>query len=183
MPKKLLGLREFAAHRGVHHSTIQAAVRAGRVTPTMVKGKPKFDPVKHGRALDQFTDPAKQNRKGKSPKPEAGKADPPEETPTADSSAKTYSQSRAVREAYNARLARIEYEVKTGKLISADKVKAEAYRTARTVRDALLNIPDRISAQVAALADVQTAQIHDLISTEIRLAMEELVNAQKRKSE
>ena len=40
-----------------------------------------------------------------------------------------------------ARLAKLEYEEKSGKLVSADEVKARAFRMARGARDALRRCP------------------------------------------
>lgn len=56
-----------------------------------------------------------------------------------------YFRARAVRESYLARLAKIEFEEKTAKLISRDEVQVAAFTKARTVRDNLLN-SDRLAA-------------------------------------
>ena len=65
----------------------------------------------------------------------------------------TYSQSRAVRELYLARIAKIEFEERSAKLINRDEVTAAAFTKARTIRDNLLNIPDRLAAMLAAESD------------------------------
>lgn len=86
----------------------------------------------------------------------------------------SYAQSRAVREAYQARLAKLEYEHKSGKLVEVDKVKAAAFRTARTVRDGLLNLPDRVAHELAHETD--PTKVHLRLSTEIRTVLEALAN-------
>jgi len=53
----------------------------------------------------------------------------------------SYAQSRAIREAYLARLAKIEYEERLGKLISRDEVQVAAFNKFRMFRDGMLNIP------------------------------------------
>lgn len=86
----------------------------------------------------------------------------------------SYTKARTAREAYNAQLARLEYEERSGKLVNADEVKAEAFRLARTVRDAMMNIPDRVSAELAGEMDARN--IHALLTDEIRKAMESLID-------
>ena len=81
-------------------------------------------------------------------------------------------QSRAVRETYLARLAKIEFEERSGKLLSRDEVTVTAFTVARTVRDNLLNIPDRVAAMLAAETD--PGRVHQILSEEIRKALIEL---------
>lgn len=81
-------------------------------------------------------------------------------------------QSRAIREVYAARLAKLEYEKAVGKVIEADAVKLQAFKIARSVRDALLNLPDRVSAELAA--EVDPVRVHLRLSAEIRKALESL---------
>lgn len=83
-----------------------------------------------------------------------------------------YHVSRAVRETYMAKLAGLEFEVKTGKLIDAEESRRAAFQDNRRVRDLLLAIPDRTAAQLAACAD--PAECHRLLAAEIRRACEEL---------
>lgn len=109
---------------------------------------------------------------------EAGAA-PPQTAPVSAAAGSaqpsTYAQARAAREMYQARLARLEYEQKIGKLVSADEVKAEAFAAARRTRDAMLNISSRIANQLAAERD--PAKISARLDDEIRRALRELVGA------
>jgi hypothetical protein len=88
-----------------------------------------------------------------------------------------YAQSRAVRELYLAKLAKIEFEERTAKLVSRDEVTVTAFTKARTVRDSLLNIPDRVAALLAAETDPCT--VHQILSDEIRKALIELSHEQR----
>jgi hypothetical protein len=74
--------------------------------------------------------------------------------------------SRAVRESYLARLAKIEFEARSGRLVCRDEVTGAAFTNSRTIRDNLLNIPDRIAAILAAESD--HVQTHRILSDEIR---------------
>src|SRR5574343_413339 len=77
----------------------------------------------------------------------------------------SYAASRAVREAYSAKLLKLEHDEKAGRLVSVDAVRVEAFKVHRMVRDALLNIPDRCAAQLAQLTD--TTEVHAYLLQEI----------------
>jgi formaldehyde-activating enzyme involved in methanogenesis len=53
-----------------------------------------------------------------------------------------YTKARAVREHYQARLAKLEYEEKVASLVSKDEVQVATFNTFRQYRDGMLNIPD-----------------------------------------
>lgn len=76
-----------------------------------------------------------------------------EDPPLTGGSATSYAQARAIKEAYEARLKKLEYDEKSGKLIPADKVKADCFKAAVVVKEALLNLPIRIAPELASLTD------------------------------
>lgn len=80
-------------------------------------------------------------------------AAPPADEPLTGGNAASYAQARAIKEAYEARLKKLEYDEKSGKLVPADKVKADCFKAGVIVREALLNIPSRLSAELASLTD------------------------------
>lgn len=83
-----------------------------------------------------------------------------------------YAESRALREAYQARLSKLDYEERSGKLVNVDLVKAEAFKTHRRIRDALLNIPDRCGPHLAALSD--PIECHAYLLEEIVAVLKQL---------
>ena len=83
-----------------------------------------------------------------------------------------YNKSRTVRETYNAKLAKLEYDEKVGTVVNAHEVKSAAYQTAATLKGALLNIPSRVSAIIAAETDQHKISI--ILTEEIERALEEL---------
>lgn len=85
-----------------------------------------------------------------------------------------YVTARALNEQYKAAVKKLEYEERTGKLISADKVRETAFDVARRVRDAMLNIPDRVSALIAA--ESNEIKVRELLTKEIRQSLMELVD-------
>ena len=87
----------------------------------------------------------------------------------------SFNESRAKSEHFRAELARLDLEVKEDQLVEASRVKREAFSAARAVRDALGNIPDRVSNQMAAESDPMI--IHQTLTEEIRKALETLTDA------
>ena len=59
--------------------------------------------------------------------------------------------------------------------MEVSRVQREAFSAARAVRDALSNIPDRVSNQMAAESD--PVVIHQTLTEEIRKALESLTDA------
>ena len=88
-----------------------------------------------------------------------------------------YSKARAVRESYLARLAKIDFEEGTEKLVSRDEMRVAAFNRYRTFRDGMLNIPDRLAAVLAAENDPR--RTHELLSVEIRKALTEFSDANR----
>ena len=84
-------------------------------------------------------------------------------------------ESRAKSEHFRAELARIDLEVKEEERVESSLVKRQAFTAARTVRDSLGNIPDRVANQFAAETD--PVEIHRVLTDEIRKALESLTYA------
>jgi hypothetical protein len=158
-PMALVSLRQYAKHRGVSHTAVEKAVKQGRIKLTP---EGKIDVEAADRDWSRNSSPV--NAPNRTPR----------NLPSADgpTSGPSYAQSRAVRELYLARLAKIEFEERASKLISRDEVTVAAFTKARTVRDSLLNLPDRLAAMLAAEGD--PAQVHQILADEIRKALLEL---------
>lgn len=92
------------------------------------------------------------------------------EEPLGGGNAASYAQARAVKEAYEARLKKLEYDEKSGRLVPADKVKADCFKAGVIVREALLNIPSRLSAELASLSD--TFEVERILRQEIHGILE-----------
>lgn len=83
-------------------------------------------------------------------------------------------ESRARREHYQAELAKLEVDLKRRELVPAVEVKKEAFALGRSVREALANLADRLSHQLAGETD--PARIHQVLSDEHRAALVELAD-------
>lgn len=150
-----LTLRDYAKHRGVSLQAVQDALRYKRIKK---EKDGRIDPVKADADWEKNTNPAKARN---------------QKVPTDGNESYNYHKARAAREVYEARLSKLEFEEKSGKLIDAEKVKRQAFEIARITRDAVLSIPDRISAELAGITD--QAAIHSLLTKELSNALQEIV--------
>lgn len=164
----MISVRKFAQLVGVSHVAILRAVRAGRLVESV-----EFGPDGGVKGIDP--DKGREEWAMNSPTPVsksvAAKNQPGQALPGAGAMP-SYAQARAVRENYQARIAKLIYEEKIGKLIEADGVKVKAFETARIVRDFVLNIPNRISAELASETD--PIRVHTLLTKELTSALDEL---------
>ena len=87
----------------------------------------------------------------------------------------SFNESRAKSEFFRAEMARLDLEEKEELLCEANKVKTAAFTLARSVRDALDSIPDRVANQFAAETD--SVVIQQTLQEELRKALERLTNA------
>ncbi len=83
-----------------------------------------------------------------------------------------YQMSRAIREAYNAKLARLDYEERNGKLVDRADVDRKWFEVGCRVRDRIQSLPSRMSAELAAMTDRKA--IETFMDQELRNALEEL---------
>lgn len=167
-------LTAYAKSKGVSVEAVSKAVRVGRLSKSVVfdaKSRPRVIPELADQEWVANTDSAQQRVPAVAPpRPEPE----PEQAPAARDEPKTatFQQARTLREAYMARLAKLEFDEKSGLLVKADAVKNEAFRTARIVRDNLLNIPDRIAAELAN--ETNQFKVHQRLTQEIRRALEDM---------
>ena len=95
--------------------------------------------------------------------------------PTKELEIPSFNDSRAKTEYFRAEMARLDLEEKEEKLCDAEKVKREAFSMARSVRDAVNSIPDRVANQFAAETD--SVVIHQALSEALRKALERPTDA------
>ena len=136
-------------------------------------------PLKNGRylvdieaavqKLRECTDPVNHGHRNKI----AGLIDPPPETSpvqkTVEISEMTFNSARTLKERYNAEMKKLDYEERARKLLRDEDVQKGAFEMYRKTRDSLINIVDRISAQLAA--EKKEVNIRIILETEIRNAL------------
>lgn len=165
--KKLLSVPDYARYRGCSYQVVQDAMISGKISFTKdPKGKKLIDPKLADKEWAKNSDPSQH-----STKPHKGIIAEPIAKPKKKGSA-SYAESRALREGYNAELARLLMEERQGQLIEAEKVKEEAFVLARTVRDSILAIPDRLSAELCSITD--NNEMHSRLTKELVQALENL---------
>lgn len=168
-----VNLSEYARRRGVSHEAVRKAVKVGRLSKSVVfsaGGKPRLVPDIADQEWATNTDSAQQRVPAVAPP----RAEPESEQPAARDEPKTatFQQARTMREAYMARLAKLEFDEKAGQLVRAEAVKNEAFKVARIVRDNMLNIPDRVAGELAN--ESNQFKIHQRLTAEIRRALEDM---------
>jgi hypothetical protein len=191
MSAEPMSLRAYARHRGVSLRAVQKALKSGRIS-AREDGRLDADVADDNWARNTAPRPQAPARPASkvaatmlatpttTPERAHHHSDPhpaprqSSEPPKLESGLE-YSKARAVRESYLARLAKIDFEERTEKLVSRNEMQVAAFNRYRTFRDGMLNIPDRLAAVLAAETDPR--QVHELLSTEIRKALMEFSDA------
>lgn len=132
---------EYAKHRGVSKMAVSKAIKSGRITLTK---DGKINPL-------QADDEWKRNTSS---------------THKKGMIAPSLSESQAIERAYKARMAKIEYEEKIGKLVSQEDVEKEAFQAARLVRDNMLLIGHTIGNQLALESNPKKCE--DIVTNKIK---------------
>ena len=176
-----MSLRAYARHRGVALSAVQKAIASGRIHP---EPDGSIDPIKADAQWDRHTrtaQPTTPRVTTARPPPVAQHASQPAAPPpmpqaSDDARGVDYHKARAVRETYSARLAKLEFEERTGKLISKDEVDIKYFQLARQLRDRMQQIPRKVAPEIVALvvADPDVRGVTDILDVAIREALEDL---------
>lgn len=170
---KGLSITAYARHRGVSHVAVLKAIKAGRIEKEL---DGTIDPAKADAAWERNTNQAQKRKATKSSEPtrHAADIDAPVGPPIVNSGP-SFAQSRAIKEAYNARLAKLAYEEKSGALVKTDSVKVAWFNTLRVVRDRALNLPDRLAPLLATETDPKI--VRDLLEEELRIILNDAADA------
>lgn len=153
------------------------AIKAGRIAK---EPDGTIDPAKADAAWERNTNQAQKRKptKPSEPPPREREAETHVEAPVGPpivNSGPSFAQSRAIKEAYNARLAKLAYEEKSGALVRTDNVKVAWFNTLRVLRDRALNLPDRLAPLLAAEDDPK--KIRDLLEEELRTILNDAADA------
>ena len=159
-----LSIRAYARHRGVTEAAVRKAIKQGRVS----KGKNgKINPKTADKEWGKNTDPAQIKAVFTEEKPDYSQNSIPNAA-----NGPSYQQSRVIKEAYGAKLLRLQFEKESKKLISIDDVKVSAFNAARMTRDRILNIPDRVIPQLVGKTNI--FEMKEILKAELNKALEEL---------
>lgn len=141
----LLSQRGYARHRRCSLYAVQKAIRSGRIAEAVAGGK--IDPARADALWIDNTHPAYIRT-----------ADVPIET--ADEPSRSgFRRARAAREIYLARLTKLSFDLRSGALISGEAVRLRVFNTARSARDMILAVPDRVAPLIPAADEAEINRI------------------------
>lgn len=152
--RPVMSQAEYARHRGKSRQYISRLAKAG----VLVMRNGKVDVGASDAVLDDRPVAVEASDTGQAAQSRA----------VVDSSGQqpsNFAQARLAEMVYRAKLRRLDYETRSGKLISADEVKAKWFVLGRQIRDKLLAIPAKLSPQLAALGDAR--EVRELLEAEI----------------
>lgn len=153
---ELVSMRKGAKALGIALSTLQHHVARGNVR--LIEGKVDVDVARI--QLQRNADPD-QAIKGRQNGGAAGQG-----SVGADDRDGGLWSAKERTERLRAELLELELAEKNGKLVDAETVRRTTANKARIARDALLSLPSRLAAELAAEADV--GKVHDRLMVEIR---------------
>jgi hypothetical protein len=159
---KRITTRDFARIVGAPQPDVVKAMATGRLSKSIKRDA-------DGRRYIADAELAQKEWKAGAAKP------PPKEASSSDRPRRRRPEPHTLTEAQlqvsieRERKLRLENDVREGQLLEASQAKRRSFELARTVRDALLNIPDRVAAELAAEADA--SKVHARLDDEIRKAL------------
>ncbi len=168
-----ISIRAYARQRGVSEAAVRKAIKAGRVTP-LPDGT--IDAARADRQWSGNTDQAKQ-------RPVANEAIQAVRETVADTPASggtTFLQARTANEVLKAQTSKVRLAKLKSEVVDRAQAVAHVFRLARTERDAWLNWPARVSAQLAADLHVDPHAMHVALEREVRRHLDELGQFQAR---
>lgn len=164
-PPGLMTMAEYSRHRKVNRSHITRLAQRGIL-------------VMRGKLVDvAASDAVLDDRPVDVEPPQA--ASPPQFRPAADSlggqTGASFAQARTIEMVFRAKLRKLEYEVRQGKVVEAEVVRKSMANAGRALRDGILALPDRLATVLAAEGDPKN--IHVTLKTELSRELEALANA------
>ena len=169
-----MNLLGYAKDRGVEYTQLSKWAGQGRFSSDALRKEKRNWVVADPLELDRQVAAAKSpDRGGRGGAPSIDQALAQQQNQAA--AIPSFAQSRAIREAYAARLTRLEYDQRSARLVDKNELKMRLVKLHMGVRDALRTIPDRVAPIVAAEND--QAKIHAMLLKEIGQALEGLSNA------
>jgi len=154
MSDRLMSQAEYARHRGKSRQYISRLAKAG----VLVMRGGKVDVAASDAVLDDRPEPVS----------ERVAAAPADSTPTGT----TFAQAKTADMVFKAKLRKMEYDVRIGKLVEAELVKQRWSAIYRLIVDRILAWPNRLAPEVAALTDER--QVREVILREARALVNEL---------
>ena len=174
-----ISIRAYARHRGVSDAAVRKAIAAGRVTP---EADGTLDPERADAEWARNTEAPRTGTRMR-----AVKAAVPPETATAapvapvgegqanlPTGGASLLQARTVNEVVKAQTNKVRLARLKGELVDRNQAIAHVFKLARAERDAWLNWPARVSAQMAAKLAIDPHTMHVALEAAVREHLQEL---------
>ncbi|MHC6050599.1 elements of external origin [Ralstonia solanacearum] len=168
-----ISIRAYARHRGVSDAAVRKAIAAGRITPEA------DGTIDSGRADAEWARNTEAPRHGIRSRPvrvavpqEGGYA--PDGAASAPTGGTSLLQARTVNEVVKAQTNKVRLARLKGELVDRSQAIAHVFTLARAERDAWLNWPARVSAQMAATLGVDPHPMHVALEAAVRNHLQEL---------
>lgn len=170
MKGKLLPRKDIAPMLGITTQRLGQLIREGKITEHENGIDPERAKAEYAANTDAAKREAHKSRAHFLSVVEGGKPEPAEPPPARVTDPETgadlfnFNNAKAQKEFYHAQRARLDFEIKSGALLSRDAVVAREFEVARKLRDRLLGLPPRLANFIPADAmKVVTDEIDALI--------------------
>ena len=166
-----ISIRAYARHRGVSDAAVRKAIAAGRITP---EADGTIDAERVDREWARNSDAPRNGTATRAVKvavqESSGATGDGQAASLATSAAGGTSllQARTVNEVVKAQTNKVRLAQLKGDLVDRSQAIAHVFRLARTERDAWLNWPARISAQMAAKLEIDAHELHVALESAVR---------------
>ena len=176
-----LSIRAYARHRGVSHVAVKKAIDSGRITPepdgTIEPNRADLEwarnTVSARKAAPINATPAAVET------PRARPQETPEPVaPALSAGGASLLQARTVNEVVKAQTNKVRLAQLKGELVDRAQAVAHVFKLARAERDAWLNWPARVSAQIAAGLGVEPHALHVALDAAVREQLQDLGDVQ-----
>ena len=169
-----LSIRAYARHRGVTDTAVHKAIRAGRITP---EADGTIDAAKADSEWVRNSAPPRTGTQARAPRasvPEPSDTVRDAGTAALPAGGASLLQARTVNEVVKAQTNKVRLARLKGELVERSQVVAHVFKLARDERDAWLNWPARVSAQMAATLEVDPHAMHLALEAAVRDHLREL---------
>jgi len=183
-----ISIRAYARHRGVTDTAVHKAIRSGRVTP---EADGTIDADKTDAQWERNTSAPKAGTQRPVVKVKVPEIDGPERSGAGGAGATggmgatgsanvggsggtSLLQARTVNEVVKAQTNKVRLARLKGELVDRPQAIAHVFKLARSERDAWLNWPARVSAQMAAKLEIDAHTMHVSLESAVREHLQEL---------
>ena len=180
-----LSIRAYARHRGVTDTAVHKAIRSGRIEalPDGTIDSDHADAQWARNTSAPKTGTQRPTVKVKVPEVDGDSAGDrgagaSNNTSSGGGGGTSLLQARTVNEVVKAQTNKVRLARLKGELIDRPQAIAHVFKLARTERDAWLNWPARVSAQMAAKLEIDAHTMHVALENAVREHLQELGNLQ-----